>query len=308
MPLPDALIVHDRARAKVALATLLGARRAWDLLGSGDWDVAWRAIGPQLVALLTASQIAVGRLAETYVDSLVDEVGIPAQTVGALFPAGLAGTASDGRPLDTLVYESVIGARIAGKAGGLDTATALDFGRRMLDRIVTTQVSDASRDAVSVASVTRPAIEGMVRVANPPCCSRCAVLAGNWYRWSQGFDRHPGDDCTMIPGTRADSERMYRDDPRANTDRLLSDSQVHDLSKADAKAIADGADPNQVINARRGMTIAGGLKATTEGTTRRGQFGRSQRDRIRLRPQAIYDLATDRDDAIRMLRQYRYII
>ena len=308
MPLPDALAVHDKARARVTLLTLAAARRAWQKLGSGDWDVAWRTVGPQLTALMVASQVAVGRLAEVYVSDLVDEVDIPPRVVGRMSPIGLAGTASDGRPLDSMFFQAVTGARMAGAAGSLTTPQALGFGQKLLDRMVTTQIADASRDAISVASITRPAVQGMIRVANPPCCDRCAILAGQWYRWSQGFDRHPGDDCTMIPGTRADSARMYGDDPRINTGRLLADGQVTGLSEADAKAIADGADPYQVINAKRGMTIAGDLKTTTEGTTRRGWYGRAAgKGRTRLRPQAIYDLATDRDDALRMLRQFAYI-
>lgn len=320
----------------ITLATLLSARKVWDRLGSGDWDVAWRTLGQQLTALLVASQIAAGRRASGYVDAVVSELNLPDATEGHVSPNGLAGVASDGRPLASLLYEPVIAARMAGAAYGLDTEQALSVGRRHLDRIVTTQVADAGRAAESVATVVRPKITGYVRMLTPPSCGRCAILAGRWYRWNAGFERHPGCDCRSIPASE-DVAGDLRTDPKLAFER----GQVRGLSKADAKAIADGADPAQVVNAHRGMSTAQvygkTVKITTEGTTSRGlagqRLGRLQREQAgfatritrngpemrsvtqrrsqvpRLRPESIYKAANgDRDEAIRLLRRFGFVI
>jgi hypothetical protein len=111
---------------------------------------------------------------------------------------------------------------------------------------------------------------------------------------------------------------------------LFAGGHVKGLSEGDQRAIADGADPGQVVNARRGRQ---GM-TTTEGTTKRGLYGGyvrnpdgslSRRDasefrrtgdgrrryqrttQRRLTPDAIYDLAADREHALDLLRQYGYI-
>jgi hypothetical protein len=50
------------------------------------------------------------------------------------------------------------------------------------------------------------------------------------------------------------------------------------------------------------------VKATLEGTTRRSEWRRKHPNLpIRLRPESIYEHATDHADAIRLLRLYGYI-
>ena len=97
--------------------------------------------------------------------------------------------------------------------------------------------------------------------------------------------------------------------------------------KAGAEAIRLGADMNQVVNARRGVEKAqvGGREVLTtrEGMTRLGeaskrmgasQFGRKRghrylfaKDRVRLMPETILDLADDREHAVEMLRTFGYL-
>ena len=49
------------------------------------------------------------------------------------------------------------------------------------DRLVESIVTDAARAAESVSMTAYPDIYH-VRYVNPPCCSRCAILAGRVYR------------------------------------------------------------------------------------------------------------------------------
>lgn len=156
------------------------------------------------------------------------------------------------------------------------------------DRLVASLVQDSARAAESVSVAVRPNI-WHVRHVNPPCCSRCAILAGRAYVWSEGFERHPGCDCSMIPTTVSSP---LRQDP----DQLVEDGLVTGLSKADMQALHDGANLNQVVNIR---LKSAGLWQSGETALRRGS---------RPTPAAIYKAAgDDRDRAVGMLAQHGYI-
>lgn len=154
------------------------------------------------------------------------------------------------------------------------------------DRLVDSLVTDAARAAESVAVAVRPDIYH-VRYVSPPCCARCAILAGRVYRWSDGFERHPGCDCSMIPTTVA---APYAQSP----EDLVEQGLVRGLSKADLRALEDGADLGRVVNVR---SRSAGLLEAGHALTRGG----------RPTPAGIYRMASDRDDAVRLLARYGYI-
>lgn len=188
------------------------------------------------------------------------------------------------------------------------------------DRMVMSLVADAARGAESVSIATRPRV-GYVRYLSPPSCSRCAILAGRFYRWSSGFDRHPGCDCTHLATTDPRSE--FIQNPHAMVDKGL----VTGLSKADRRALADGADLNQLVNAKNGslrrVNFGPGrtVTTTTAGVTSRGIAGKSLgglqkvdgsryrvSNRMRLTPDSIYRAADgDRATAMRLLKAHGYI-
>lgn len=155
------------------------------------------------------------------------------------------------------------------------------------DRLVATLVQDAGRAAESVATTVTPDV-GFVRYLSPPSCGRCAVLAGRAYRYSDGFLRHPLCDCTMVPTSLANP--AFRHDPVT----LLEQGQVTGLSKADQRAIADGADFGQVVNVRLRKA---GLRQAGRVLARRG----------RPTPEAIYASTNTRDEAIQRLISAGYV-
>lgn len=299
-----------------------------------DFDAAWEALAPRLLMLLGAAQLGAARAALAYLDAVLPEVGLPNNPAGAVVPSMFAGVASDGRPLSSLLYGAVTTSKVAARATPGQqpptTARALEVGGRWLDMTVQTQVSDAGRVATGTGIAVRPAVTGWVRMFNPPSCSRCAVLAGRWYRWNAGFRRHPHCDCRHIPAT----EQMAGDfttNPDAYFDSLGPTKQDEAFTKAGAEAIRDGADIGQVVNARRGMQTAQffgqTLAVTTEGTTRRGAAYRAMQSsgaqlaastrlpgqryaRLvapRVMPESLYAIAKDRGDAIRLLRLNGFI-
>lgn len=157
------------------------------------------------------------------------------------------------------------------------------------NQIVQTLIRDAGRTARAVDMGSRPALTGYVRSLRPPSCGRCAVLAGRVYRYTQGFQRHPKCDCLMTPTTNTIGPQLVTD-PR----QAFADGQIRGLSKADTKALEAGADLGQVVNVRR---KAAGLTVGSSVMVRAG----------RLTPQGCLMFASDRTDALRLLRRYGYI-
>lgn len=156
------------------------------------------------------------------------------------------------------------------------------------DRLIASLVQDAGRAAETVTVAARRRI-GWVRHLNLPSCSRCVVLAGRVYRYSDGFERHPGDDCTTLPVREGDEQHV------ADPVGLLRRGLVRGLSEADTDAVLMGADFSQVVNVRTrraGLTVAGRVLA------RRG----------RPTPEGILRAASSREHALELLQRAGYLL
>lgn len=182
---------------------------------------------------------------------------------------------------DALLNSAAFTTELRSLEAMLDAAAESGF-----ERLVESLVQDAGRAAESVATAVRPDIYH-VRYVLPPCCARCAILAGRVYRYSEGFLRHPNCDCSMIPTTVAGP---YAQSP----EQLFTDGQITDLSKADAQAIRDGANVGQVVNVR---SKAAGLQESGRVLSRVG----------RPTPEGIYRMASTRDEAVELLAKFGYV-
>jgi len=279
---------HYRQQQRLTVAAVVAARRV---------------DATRLAATVTAFQLLAAKDAANAVPQMLAEQGISASAEAAVNPASMAGTATDGRPLDTLFQQAA--------------------SQQALELMIVTQVQDAARGAAGLGIAVRPHVTGYVRMLNPPSCSRCAVLAGKFYKWNTGFQRHPRCDCRHIPSTEALASDLTTN-PDAYFRSLSPAEQARIFTNAGAQAIRDGADISQVVNARRGMSTMqfGGRKAlvTSEGTSARGVAGSRLGDlrkvegeryrrsgQPRLMPETIYDIAADRADAIRLLRLHGFI-
>ena len=328
--LPQSTADFYRSQQRLSVVTITAARRAWGQMGP-DFDQSWAKVGPRLTVLSSAAQLNAARSGAQYVGNVLDETDQPNDPAGTLNPRAFVGVAADGRSLDGLLYGAVTEAK-TGSGQGLAPDEALARGGRWLDMAVHTLVADAGRQATQVSIAMRAQIGGYVRMVNPPCCSRCAILAGKWFRYNQGFARHPRCDCVHIPASE-DHVDEFRTDPQ----KLLERGSITDLTPAEKHAIDLGADMNQVVNARRG---AGGLRGlyTTEGTTvrsyssavrrrlaeqrgqdlavtgtrvgRRGYIKNYTVRRLgpRPTPEAIYRFAHNREDAVKLLAANGYIV
>ena len=289
-----------------ALTAAVGTTAARQLARQWGKPGLWEDRIESAALLLTVGQLRAAELAEVYAASQLGAVDV------AIDASAFAGVASDGRSLSGLL----VGAQVAA-----DSAASAEEARRAgsvwLQMATLTQIADAGRAALRTSMAVRDS--GGVRVASPPCCGRCAVLNGRFYSWQAAFPRHPRCDCTYSLERRGDELEAPDDVPL---------DQIRGLSQADRRAIEMGADLNQVVNAHRGMTVANvhgvTVKATSEGMTKRGlaykRMVRARAERLgiaedaaarrtaRLMPESILNLATDSEDAIRLLKLHGYII
>lgn len=292
---------HYQGRGRLADAISSLSEQVWRRVDPGDLDGSWARLGPQLVVGVAGAQLGAARTADDYVDAALEAQGIDLGDTPRLNPSTLAGIASDGRRLDSLLQSAVTVVK-SGIASGATLDRAMAAGLANLDLIARTQVGDAGRAADGVAIAARPQIGGYVRVLVGKSCSRCAILAGRRYRWNDGFLRHPRCNCIHVPAAEGAVDEL-RTSPRRYFNSLSTAEQDKTFTKAGAAAIREGSDPARVVNARRGMYEAGGKRLTTEATTARGIDRR-----IRLMPEQIYREARgDRDEAIRLLRSHGYI-
>ena len=235
----------------------------WAQIRPGDITASWVVQLPDVVAMVTAAQAVAAEMADSYMAAVLDDPRPPTHPVN---PREYAGTTQVGDPLDTLLYRPVIDAKQR-IAAGADTAAALRAAVPQLTMYGQTLVADAGRLSTSAAMGARPHVSGYYRMLTPPSCGRCAILAGKHFAYNRGFDRHPRCDCVHIPVSEADDSLLF--DPR----KAIEAGKVTGLSKADLRAIELGADPPQVVNAKRGMYTAGGASFTTTGTTRHAVAG-----------------------------------
>lgn len=292
-----------RANAALRTRTVRAARGMWRGLDRTRLDRSWITAGPQLAGLLTVAQAQTADSSDAYVTAVLASQDIDNEAQGTVNAVALAGTASDGRPLDSLLREPIITVKEAiGK--GVAPARAMLLGQAQLEMIVSTQVVDAGRVGDGVALATRPRAGGYVRMLSGGSCGRCVILAGRFYRWSSGFLRHPRCDCRHIPSNE-DVSGDLSTNPMAHFRSLSADEQDRAFTKAGAQSIREGADINQVVNARRGMYTAGGRRFTRESTTRRGAAAGRQR----IMPEQIFkDAGGNREEAIRLLKLHRFIL
>jgi hypothetical protein len=305
------------------------------------WRDAVQSIGDRLLAL----QVGVATMADPYLNDVLEEGGLDPSADSLVVPTAWADQGDGGGSwLQSLVF-----APNSLREPGVDWASHFDF---VANSIVKTGITDTARSSVQTGMQARRSALWYVRMLKGKSCARCAVLAGRKYRSQHAFDRHRRCDCIHIPA--GEDANDWTVNPKKYFAGLAAEEQDRLFTKAGAQAIRDGADINQVVNARRGangLTPAGArltneeaqairegrdigrlqrievfgqqVYVTNEGTTVRGLAGKRLADRglarpigqryrrattPRLMPESIYELAENREDAVRLLRRYGYLI
>lgn len=334
--LPRAALEHETKQDDLLDTVLRTVRGAWRLMTGRNWERAWRSeVGPRIVETVEAGQEAAAATAEAYVAAVLAEVGIAAATSTTLNLELFAGVAGDGREVASALYGGVIQAakaqyrpEIAALPPARAAEAALAEAEAWMEQLASTILADAMRAAEAAAIAQRPWVDGYVRMLDPKNpCSRCIILAGRFYLFNAGFERHPACRCVHIPAMENNAESILTN-PHKYFESLSRAEQDRVFTPAGAEAVRLGADINQVVNARRGMNTAqqnprgwipkGRMEAvrmfgrdvfvTTEGVTKNGVYGKTRGKKpVRLMPESILAIAKDRDDAIRLLTLYGFI-
>lgn len=298
---------HRARQQQLAARATAETNRLWGFLQT----LGWAGISERMLGTVRSALTSAARGAQDYVTAAVRMWGADSDPVGQVVERAFALTASDGRPLDTLLEQPAHEVR-AFVAQGMPTEQANEIGRRHLQRIVATQVADAARVSTGVAVVNDRKVEGYIRLLTLPSCNRCIILAGRFYRWNSGFERHPHCDCVHQIATEVADPPT----PREVYDSLDDEGRRKaGWSGFDQRAIDGGADLSQVTNYKKALktvTIAGRpVKTTTVGTTRHGLAGQ-RGSKVRLTPEALYleadRLGWDRAETIRQLKRFGYIL
>ncbi|MCS3426753.1 hypothetical protein [Leucobacter aridicollis] len=176
---------------------------------------------------------------------------------------------------------------------GYGLKAALALGGRVLDKIVFSEVTAAGSWADQAAMTIRPNLTGYVRMVSPGACKDCVILAGKWFRWNEGFERHPWCNCRHIPAAEA-LDGDFSTDPYAYFNSLDRAAQDKLLGPVGAQTVRDGGDIYRVVNVQnRGLGF--GKQARTYGTP------------MKLTPQQIYAQGLPREKTLQLLRSEGYI-
>lgn len=308
--------LHQVRQQRLALLTTQQTRKAWSRMSAdilGSW---FGVVGPLVIATVTQGQAEAARGAQDYVGSALDFQGANPDPAGTVPASAFAGYASGGQTLDFLLEHPAFEVQRL-VSGGAAVADALGVGLHQLERMVATQIQDAARISTGVAMVNDRKVTGYIRVVSASACSRCIILAGRWYPYNAGFDRHPHCSCSSAPAKGHTDPQS----PKALFDAMTPEQlRAAGWTKADIRAISDGADLYQVTNAHkslRSVPIGGQqLKTTLEGATRRDLAGKrlgtgKGTTAVRLTPESLYAeagrLGWDRDELIRQLTRFGYI-
>lgn len=303
--IPSSTVAHYKQMQRLQALVVVAAADLWSEASLSDLTGSWAAQVPLLVPVLSGVQVKAAESGAAYGAATLAEQGLYEAPQHFVDSSAFGGFASDGRSLAGLLYAPIPHVKTL-IAGGMNSSQALAQGGKFLATLTRTQVADAGRGAAGVDIAARPKV-GYVRMLNPPSCSRCSVLAGKLYKWNAGFSRHPRCDCVHVASTESainggKSEGLIHD-PYEYFQSLSESAQDKAYTKAGAQAIRDGGDIFQVVNSRRGMK-PGGL-VTTEGTTKRGAYGKGKAPR--LTPEGIYSQNLSRAESLKLLEKNGYI-
>ncbi|MFF1483136.1 hypothetical protein ACIGZH_01665 [Streptomyces sp. NPDC058319] len=294
-----------------------------DLMGSWFDEVL-----PGLYAALVRGQMQAAAGASSYVADAAQAMGVNAATPWEVAPGAFAGAAADGRPLSSMLTVPALRGRLAVEERGQSAEWAAGQIRQSVLLMGASETADAGWGAAQTAMAGTRHITGYIRCISAGACKRCAVLAGRWYRWNADFLRHKHCHCYGIPAgdeARNRGRGTWRTDPHRYFDSLSRRDQDRLFGRGGAESIRAGADLASVVNARRvssqlGRLDVGGtvVTTTTEGVTRRGWFHhvRTELERIegrplsrmRLTPEAIFKMAADREELVRLLGRHGYLV
>jgi len=305
--------------------------RLWQRVSVDDLDAGWATVEADMVSAVSTVAVQNAASSGRMVASVGRADGVAAADV--IVPNAFTGIDGSGRASAGLLFGAVTTTKERIGAG-MGARQAFLVGASYLAAMSKTMVADLSRSAALTASTGRNYTR-YVRVVSPGACERCAILAGST-RFSKPFERHPACKCTSVPVSDGSIPDGLFDSPAAYFRSLSESEQDRIFTKSGAEAIRLGADPVQVVGARRGASGMAYSRAyparpgqvrsmqrvqigskpdgspilgytTIEGTSRRGVYGRESFGRTRLMPETILQMTDDIETRRLLLRDAGYL-
>ncbi len=265
----DAIRRSDAATRRVLLL--------WGKISVDDLDGGWDAVAGSMASTVSAVAVQNAASSGRMVAAVARADGIPSGDVIAA--NAFAGVDGSGRSLEGLLRGAVTTTKESVGAGVAPRQAYLS-GAAYLAAMTKTAIADLARSASMVSSAGRGYVK-YVRVVDPGACSRCAILSGS-DRFTKPFERHPSCRCTSVPVREGDGvpDGLIAS-PEEHFWSLSESEQERIYGKAGAEAIRLGANPIQVVGARRG---ASGMSYSRANPRRPGETWRMQRVQIGVRP------------------------
>lgn len=300
---------HKQATAELTNAAYIRAANSWKKVNPGSIVSSWANLSTAIVAAMMVAQSKSIQSGDSALDVAFNDQNIDPDD-SRIRPGAIVGTMpATGATLD---------AALAGVAfhtldhigRGRSTNEAMQAGLIDLSQVIQYAVADASRASAQIRVGSTKQKVGYVRMASLGCCSRCSVLAGQYYAWNTGFLRHPNCRCVHIPASESMAD-TYATDPYEAFAALSPSEQDRIYTKSGAEAIRNGADMNQVVNARRGMSTSG--RFTSEGSSKRGYFritsdaGKAGKRRLSV-DEIIRRSGGSKERFARLLGEYGYFV
>jgi hypothetical protein len=293
---------HQLEREGLANATARAVLAEWSKVNPDAVANSWVSLLPRVTAMVQAGQLHAAEGTHTFMRELLGPNAV--LDAPEIEPEQFASTTPDGRNL-VGVLARAIPTVLSFLGQGESLASSMLRGATFLDFVVRTVVADTGRQADQAAMVANRKVTSYIRVVEGGSCSRCLILAGREYGVSSGFLRHPRCHCTMEPVTREHTPKPSS--PKTLFDRLSATEQRKAFGEAGAKAINDGADMSDVVNARKAMDSVEMFGKKVQ-VTYVNTGSRRRKQPPRLTPEEIYKQSDgDRDHAIRLLRKNGYL-
>jgi hypothetical protein len=171
-----------------------------------DIDGSWAAIRGRAILAIASGQLRSATAPGLYLAALLADSNVMPAAAVAVRPEGFVGFTSAGLPLAPVLDLTPIRIKTA-ISKGVDRDVAMRAGLALTRRLAFTEVQDSGRAAMDVGMRVEPKVIGYRRRSSGGgSCDRCAVLLGRVYRYSAGFQRHPGCDCTHEPVLQGKTE------------------------------------------------------------------------------------------------------
>lgn len=293
MGAPRAAVTHYREGQALRAGLANHVRKLWTRMDE-DFDRSWQLLSADVNTAFVAAKTHAAVSAVEYTVAVEADLDMDTTMAGKVNVAAFAGTTRSGLPVESVTRTAIVEAKAA-VAAGMTPGEALTVGGQVLQRLAVNEVTQARSDAVAAAITATPTTTGYVRMLNPPSCRACIVLAGKWFRWNQGFDRHPRCDCVHVPAREAMSE--LRTDPYVYFHSLTRAEQERIFGVDDAQAIRDGADIYRVVNIR------------DRGASKRKTWsGRLYDTPMVTMDQILAEAGGNRGKAIALMREHGFIL